>query len=165
MSMTFSSQQKEEPLVTKEQPIATAQTIDTYVQETITAFQQLESRKADLILELARKISLLPGVEKKMIARTIIGRFRKFGVQIQKRYVYRVLPMEYKNENLSLAATENNKLRQENGYDAKQGKYFEPKDYNMDFLATYSKSTLIRIVTYLHEENRALKKQIEELKH
>jgi hypothetical protein len=122
MSLAFSTQQKL-------QPTATNETIDTYVKDTIAQFQQLENRKADLILYLARKISLLPGVEKQLIARTIIGRFRKFGVQIQKRYVYRVLPPEYKNENLSQAARENNKLMQENGWDAKQGKYFDPKDY------------------------------------
>jgi hypothetical protein len=72
--------------------------------------------------------------------------------------------MEYKNEAMSLAATENNKQRQENGWDTKQGKYFDPKDYNIDLITTYSKNTLVRIVVYLDQENKALKKQIEALK-
>jgi hypothetical protein len=148
----------------KEQPLATNQTIDVYVQQAVKEWNELEVKKADLILELARKISLLPGVEKQLIARTIIGRFRKFNVKIQKRYVYRILPQEYKNEAISAAATENNKLRQENGYDAKQGKYFDAKDYNMDVITSYSKNTLVRIVAYLDQENKALKKQIEALK-
>lgn len=157
MSITFATQQRE-------QPAATNETIDAYVKDAITQFQQLENRKADLILELARKISLLPGVEKQLIARTIIGRFRKFGMPIQKRYVYKILPQEYKNEALSQAVTENNKLRQENGWDAKQGKYFDPKDYNIDLITTYSKNTLVKIVFYLDRENAELKKQIAALK-
>jgi hypothetical protein len=148
----------------KEQPTATIQTIDIYVQDTITQFRQLDTKKEDLILDLARKISLLPGVEKQLIARTIIGRFRRFGYAIQKRYVYKVLPMEFKNEAMSLAATENNKQRQENGWDAKQGKYFDPKDYNIDLITTYSKNTLVRIVAYLDHENVDLKKENVDLK-
>jgi hypothetical protein len=148
----------------KEQLAGTNEKIDEYVKETVAQFKQLDKKKDDLILALAHKISLLPAVEKHLIARTIVGRLRKFEYPIQKRYVYKILPLEYKNENLSRAATENNNLRQENGWDAKQGKYFDPKDYDINLLVTYSKNTLVRIVEYLHNENRALKKQIEELK-
>lgn len=156
MSLAFTTQQKE--------PTAAIEKIDEYVQDAITQWRQLNSKKKVLILELAHKISLLPGVERQLIARTIIGRFRKFGEPIQKRYVYDVLPLEYKNENLSRAATENNKLRQENGWDAKQGKYFDPKDYNIDLITSYSKNTLVKIVFYLDHENQELKKQIAALK-
>ena len=112
-STTFTTQQNEEPIVKQETPRKTQEEIDIYVNETIAQLRQLDVKKKDLIVALAHKISLINGVEKQLIARTIIGRFRKFGYPIQKRYVYEVLPLEYKNENLSRAATENNKLRQE----------------------------------------------------
>lgn len=158
MSNIVTTEQKQ-----TEQSLATSQTIDVYIQEAVNKWNDFEGKKAALILDLARKISELPGVEKDKIARTIVGRFRKFGVQIQKRYVYRILPAEYKNDAISEAATENNKLRQENGYDAKLGAYFDPKTYDMNNLLAYSRTSLVRIIEHLDQENRALKKQIEAL--
>ena len=61
--------------------------------------------------------------------------------------------------------TKRTKRTQENGYDAKLGGYLEAKDYDIDLVTDggYSKGTLVRIIVYLDQENRALKKQIESL--
>lgn len=141
--------------------------INLVVKETIARFQQfdknVEGQKGKLILELARKISLLPGIEKKRIARTMYDKFVEFEYKIARRYIYEILPLEYKNPAKSKASTQMNKARTAAGYDNKLGRIFHPEEYKIEQLDKYSTKTLKVIISYLHGLRIQSEKKIQKL--
>ena len=173
MNITSQVQEKEaqQPVAETETPVpfSTTQTIDVYVKEAIDRFDQLADKKKTLLKELARKISELPGVQKNKVAQMIVISFTKLGHPEEKRYIYRTLDKEYKNERLSDAATESNEIRKQAGWDNKQKKIVLVEDYNIESVTSadgvgYSFSTLVRIVVFLDNEKKRLMNENAELK-
>ena len=139
--------------------------IDTIFLGLKKEFNTWHKRKEDLIVGAAIEISKLPGIDKSLIAATMYDRAVKFEIDITRRFIYQVLPKEFKNARRSEASSRVNRQR------AETFSGVEPKDYNMDVVTLYPKNTLVLIVVYLDAlkktlsaENDALKKQIEALK-
>jgi hypothetical protein len=150
-------------MTTEQTQLSRLETIDSYVQETINRFKEQAETKKVLIRNLADKIAAIPGIDKKLIARTMVGRFRKLGYQINKRYVYDCLSIEYKDEEISKTAKDNNAIRNENGYDAKLHDYFDPKKFNVNEMDSYTKKSLQLEIDFLFGEKKKLENQIAEL--
>jgi hypothetical protein len=110
--------------------------------------------QADAIRQLAVNLNEQAGMDKQVIARLIVRRFQDDGIQIAARYVYRTLPPEYKDPELSRITSQMNKQRTEDGYDSRLHKKVYPKNYNIEMLKAdqYAYRTVKNIAIHLHAE-------------
>jgi hypothetical protein len=149
-------------IIQQKEPDTTKQ-IDIFIEAAAKQFQRVENQRAEIIRDLAAKISELDGIEKSKIARIIVRGFRHQNVSINKSYIYSVLGQEYKNAAQSEASSQTQKELREDGFDKPTKTFVNGKTYNPDLVAEYSRSTLVRIVNDQREEIISLKKRIEEL--
>jgi hypothetical protein len=165
---TESSQQKVEE--TKPTPVQEdEETAETLLQAAAKEFY-IRSHKPgrEILTKLAKDLEELAGIPKSKIARMIVRAFRQNNVKINRSYIYLVLGQEYKSKAQSDASSQAARERKEDGYDYKTGDYVKGGfgTYDIEHVADYGRSTLVRIVNAQHAEildRDFLKKRIEEL--
>jgi hypothetical protein len=152
------------------------------VKETVEqSINDWKIKKKKLVEDLAVKVAALPDVEKSRVAGYIAWGFFRQKVPIARRYVYKVLSKEYKNENYSNAAQLTQKLKAQAGTYGKttvNGTNYVYRDIDI-----YKPVSLRRLAKDLHkrveelkavkdsdqvltlkQENEALKKQVASLR-
>lgn len=149
--------------ITQQKEQDTTEQVNIYIEVAAKQFQRVENQRAEIIRDLAAKISELDGIEKSKITRIIVRGFRQQNVSINKSYIYSVLGQEYKNAAQSEASSQTARELKEDGFDKPTKTFVNGKNYDPDHVVDYSRSTLVRIVNDQREEIISLKKRIEEL--
>jgi hypothetical protein len=117
-------------------------------------YQRADKPGREILIKLAKDLEELAGIPKSKITRMIVRAFTQNNVKINRSYIYSVLGQEYKNAAQSEASRQTAREKREDGYDYPTGDYVTGpfETYNIDHVADYSKSTLVRIVNALHEQ-------------
>jgi hypothetical protein len=142
-----------------------------YIKEEFEGAKQVENHRAEIILRLAHKIEVLPGIAKDTVASIIASGFRRLKIEtIHVSYVYQVLGPEYKNATFSKMSKEQIQRRMRLGYDTRTGDYLlSLNDVINEKIPKYSRSTLLNIIDWYKEkvhnvetENITLKRELKE---
>ena len=132
--------------------------------ELVKVVREPARKVKDAILKAAQDLGEVPGVPKSRVASLIIAGLKEFEVDIHPAVVYKILPLEYKNQKISEASTEGAKQRKEENYDNRAKKAVTLFNYDLAWVPRYMPSTNVKLVIALHTKKIALEAQVKDLK-
>ena len=133
---------------------------DVYIEDAKQKLETVEDTRKQVIIDLAEKISGLPGIEKTRVASFIAFGFRYHNVGIRKNYVYRVLKDKgYVDPAVSDKTRRTQRGMYRSGWNPQTKTFVNADNYDVNYVRGYGRAALENVVRGLHRKVKTLEEK------